>query len=105
MDAKNAIMNAVLCLENLPSVTGALLAKELRIVAEMPHLDILTKMRAFGWRVAVHNDYMKDGALWTFWLFTHNGAPIYVKGEAKTDEEALYQCAREARRAGRYHTA
>lgn len=44
-------------------------------------------IRAAGWAVAVHNDYMKDGRKWTFWLFTKNN--LAVKGEAQSDNEAL----------------
>ena len=44
-------------------------------------------IRAAGWMVAVHNDYMQNGRLHTFWLFT-NGDRC-VKGEGFTDAEAL----------------
>ena len=44
-----------------------------------------------GWRVAVHNDYRLNGEDHTFWLFTHpNGR--WIKGEGRTDAEALSQC-------------
>lgn len=48
----------------------------------------LKKFRGAGWLVAVHNDYKQRGKTHTFWLFTHpNGC--YVKGEGRTDKEAL----------------
>ena len=51
----------------------------------------LTRLRALGWSVAVHNDYKSNGLPMTFWLFTHpNG--LWVKGEAASDEEALEEC-------------
>jgi hypothetical protein len=37
--------------------------------------------------VAVHNDYRLNGELHTFWLFTKDDRA--VKGEGKTDAEAL----------------
>jgi hypothetical protein len=43
-----------------------------------------------GWTVAVHNDYRMDGEMYTFWLFTHLDGR-YVKGEGKTEHEALKQ--------------
>lgn len=57
----------------------------------------LAGLRAQGWTVAIHNDYMLGGECYTFWLLTHpNGR--YVKGEATTDAEALEICAEAARR-------
>jgi hypothetical protein len=46
-------------------------------------------IRAAGWAVAVHNDYRLNGQAHTFWLFTKAGRA--VKGEGKTDAEALEQ--------------
>lgn len=46
-------------------------------------------IRAEGWMVAVHNDYRLNGELYTFWLFTKGEKAI--KGEGKTDAEALDQ--------------
>lgn len=46
-------------------------------------------IRAAGWVVAVHNDYRLDGVAHTFWLFTKGDQ--CVKGEGKTDAEALNQ--------------
>lgn len=46
-------------------------------------------LRARGWSVAVHNDYRQNGQSYTFWLFTKDGHA--VKGEARTDAEALDQ--------------
>jgi hypothetical protein len=44
-------------------------------------------LRADGWSVAVHNDYTLDGKAHTFWLFTKG--PLALKGEGRTDAEAL----------------
>lgn len=46
-------------------------------------------IRACGWAVAAHNDYRLDGKPHTFWLFTQAGRA--VKGEGRTDKEALNQ--------------
>lgn len=46
-------------------------------------------LRERGWTVAVHNDYHIGGEAHTFWLLTKDGRAI--KGEAKTDAEALNQ--------------
>jgi len=40
--------------------------------------------------VAVHNDYRLNGEAMTFWLLTHPDGR-WVKGEGKTDAEALNQ--------------
>ena len=47
-------------------------------------------IRAAGWVVAVHNDYVLQGERNTFWLFTHHDGR-WVKGEGKTDADALNQ--------------
>jgi hypothetical protein len=47
----------------------------------------LDGLRRDGWRVAVHNDYMLNGQLHTFWGMTRGDR--FVKGEGLTDEEAL----------------
>lgn len=55
-----------------------------------PRLDRETTaddLRALGWTVAVHNDYRLNGLKFTFWLFTKDGRA--VKGEGRTDAEAL----------------
>jgi len=49
-------------------------------------------MREQGWSVAVHNDYRLNGEDHTFWLWTHPSGR-FVKGEGRTDQEALKQCA------------
>ena len=49
--------------------------------------SILSELREDGWRVAVHNDYMLNGELHTFWLFTFGN--WCAKGEAKDDYTAL----------------
>jgi hypothetical protein len=56
--------------------------------------DILTDLellRNRGWSVAVHNDYRLGGERFTFWLLT-DGSGRYVKGEGRTDAEALGTC-------------
>lgn len=47
--------------------------------------------RAQGWVVAVHNDYVQNGELFTFWLFTKGSR--CAKGEGRNDTEALTQVA------------
>jgi hypothetical protein len=47
-------------------------------------------LREGSWSVAVHNDYHRGGVRYTFWLFTHSNGR-YVKGEGRTDKEALDQ--------------
>jgi hypothetical protein len=49
---------------------------------------MLDKIRKAGWSVAIHNDYRLNGEFHTFWLFTHENG-TYVKGEGKTDIEAI----------------
>lgn len=46
-------------------------------------------LRATGWTVAVHNDYRLKGKAHTFWLLTKGDR--FVKGEGRTDGEALDQ--------------
>lgn len=46
-------------------------------------------IRGLGWTVAVHNDYRLNGENCTFWLFTKGEQA--VKGEGRTDVEALNQ--------------
>ncbi len=57
--------------------------------------DLLTRIRAAGWLVAVHNDYRLNdskpgGEVFTFWLFTHPDGR-YIKGEGLSDVVALTQ--------------
>lgn len=60
-------------------------------VAAENALTILNRLRSGRWTVAVHNDYIQDGAPMTFWLLTHpNG--VFVRGEGSTDIEALEEC-------------
>lgn len=55
----------------------------------------LAALRSRGWRVAAHNDYQLNGEFHTFWLFTHaNGR--WIKGEGKSDAEALNQACADA---------
>jgi hypothetical protein len=49
---------------------------------------LLDKIRKHGGMVAVHNDYLLNGEFHTFWLFTFPDG-TYLKGEGKTDTEAL----------------
>lgn len=51
---------------------------------------ILTRLRASGFLVAVHNDYRLNGQFMTFWLLTHPDGS-WIKGEGKTDKLALQQ--------------
>jgi len=51
---------------------------------------LLDEMRAYGWMVAVHNDYRLNGRPMTFWLFTHPERGIYLKAEGESDLKALY---------------
>lgn len=57
--------------------------------AAVPASRAIDRIRAMGWSVAVHNDYRLNGEPHTFWLFTKDG--IAVKGEGRTDAEALTQ--------------
>jgi hypothetical protein len=50
---------------------------------------LLRELRASGWRVAIHNDYDQGGESFTFWLFTHAATGRFVKGEGKTDVDAI----------------
>lgn len=68
-------------------------------------------IREAGWVVAVHNDYRINGEPYTFWLFTkpltstdnvssalpeilRTSEGTFVKGEGKTDKEALNEVRR-----------
>lgn len=63
-----------------------------RISYQAASLDtILSQLRGAGWSVAVHNDYRQGGERFTFWLFTHENGR-YVKGEGRSDVEALNMC-------------
>jgi hypothetical protein len=53
--------------------------------------------RANGWAVAVHNDYRLNGEPHTFWLFTRGDR--FVKGEGRSDAEALARAFVQADRA------
>lgn len=53
------------------------------------------ELRSQGWAVAVHNDYWLDGERHTFWLFTHRNGR-WVKGEGKTDAEAISKAMKDA---------
>ncbi len=47
-------------------------------------------LRAAGWSVGIHNDYRLKGVPHTFWLLTHPTGR-FLKGEGRTDAEALDQ--------------
>jgi hypothetical protein len=59
------------------------------VVAEIA--ETLEQLRARGWAVAVHNDYRLAGEQFTFWLLTRG--TTFVKGEGRTDAEALHEVA------------
>jgi hypothetical protein len=58
----------------------------------------LASLRLHGWYVAVHNDYVLDGVLKTFWGFSRGHQ--WVKGEGQTDLEAINEALGEARALG-----
>lgn len=64
------------------------LAREIGIGADVRE-SLPNDLRAKGWSVAAHNDYRLGGEDFTFWLFTKDGRA--VKGEGRTDAEALNQ--------------
>lgn len=59
--------------------------------------DILQQLRDAGWRVAIHNDYRLNGEEMTFWLMTRE-CGLYLKGEGRTDVDALAEIEKQARR-------
>ena len=61
-------------------------------------------IRKAGWSVAVHNDYRLKGEFHTFWLFTkpiewfqNLDIQASVKGEGRSDAEALNQIRKKIR--------
>lgn len=54
----------------------------------------LNTLRSRGWMVAAHNDYRQSGGTYTFYLLTH-GSGRWVKGEGRTDEDALDECVKQ----------
>jgi hypothetical protein len=64
--------------------------------------NLLAHIRSLGWRVAVHNDYNQNGEFHTFWSFVKKTklpglsdvADASVKGEGKSDLEALLEVTR-----------
>lgn len=58
---------------------------------------VLCDLRKAGWRVAVHNDYRIVDDDMTFWLMTHESG-IYLKGEGRTDMDALMEIDAQARK-------
>lgn len=59
-----------------------------------PFHNALAALRQKGWRVAVHNDYRLNDVEMTFWLMTHADGR-YLKGEGKSDLEALIHIERQ----------
>ncbi len=56
-------------------------------------LDFLVQLHGLrddGWQVAVHNDYRISGERFTFWGLTKGSR--WVKGEGRTDAEAIAEC-------------
>lgn len=49
----------------------------------------VANLRAHGWSVGVHNDYMLGGVSHTFWLFTKGNR--CAKGEGRDDSAAIRQ--------------
>jgi hypothetical protein len=64
-----------------------------------PKVDVLAELRGAGWSVAVHNDYRLHSEPHTFWLFTHP-CGRWIKGEGRTDADALRQVLDAARAEG-----
>lgn len=79
---KPQVLKCPYCGENLTTKCPAVLG---------PWVITLDMLRAYGWMVAVHNDYKLNGQPMTFWLFTHSNGK-WIKGEAATDTEALGIC-------------
>lgn len=59
------------------------------LLTSAENLGSADDLRAAGWAVAVHNDYMQDAQPHTFWLMTKGSQA--VKGEGTSDAEALNQ--------------
>jgi hypothetical protein len=66
---------------------------------ELNTVILLSKLRQDGWLVAVHNDYRLRDELRTFWLFAKGNT--CVKGEGRTDEEALREVWKEIHNLGK----
>ena len=54
-------------------------------------------IRALGWMVAVHNDYLLGDVPYAFWLFTNSTTGKFVKGEGRTDADALNEVRKKLR--------
>ena len=65
----------------------SLLLDNARLELEVAKQSSPDDIRAKGWTVAVHNDYRLNGEAHTFWAFSKGD--WYVKGEGKSDREAL----------------
>ncbi len=66
-------------------------ADRLRYGSVAPKATSADDLRARGWAVAVHNDYLQEGKPHTFWLFTKG--ILCVKGEDETDAAAIKKAA------------
>lgn len=59
-------------------------------------VGVLARLRGEGWSVAVHNDFYRlNGEAHTFWLLIHPSGR-WVRGEGRTDDEALAAVSRSA---------
>lgn len=59
---------------------------------------LLSNLRDLGYLVAVHNEYVVDGVVHAFWLFTNTGTGRFVKGEGITNGLAITEALATARR-------
>lgn len=48
-------------------------------------------LRKLGWFVGIHNDYAVKGVPFTYWSLNHPASGRFLKGEGRTDAEALDQ--------------
>jgi hypothetical protein len=63
-------------------------------------ITLADELRAKGWRVSSHNDYILGGEFFTYWLFTKGH--ICAKGEGRTDEEAIQEVMKHIERLEKY---
>ncbi|WP_418122296.1 hypothetical protein [Variovorax sp. 160MFSha2.1] len=86
----NALRSTVSMLSALASRPEAPAASAPAAEVAQPVMDGMPDdLRAAGWSIAVHNDYRMNGEAHTFWLLTKGDRA--VKGEGRTDAEALTQ--------------
>lgn len=93
----NLVIHALMFRAERRREVGVLIAQRLKDALDSAAEGALADMRGAGWSVGVHNDYRAGDEAMTFWLLTHP-AGLYVKGEGRTDAEALAQCAEQARK-------